>query len=70
VVAAPRPEGRVGRCLAAARPALLARCVLDAANNSYYHLPFLIALAAWEALQRERPPVLSVGAAGLVCSRW
>jgi hypothetical protein len=44
----------------------LARCVLDAANNSYYHLPFLIALAAWEALQRERAPVLSVGAAGLV----
>jgi hypothetical protein len=44
----------------------LARCVLDAANNGYYHLPFLIALAAWEALQRERPPVLSMGAAGLV----
>jgi hypothetical protein len=44
----------------------LARCVLDAANNSYYHLPFLIAVAAWEALQRERPPLLSVGAAGLV----
>jgi hypothetical protein len=44
----------------------LARFVLDAANNSYYHLPFLIALAAWEALQRERPPLLSVGAAGLV----
>jgi hypothetical protein len=44
----------------------LARCVLDAANNSYYHIPFLIALASWEALQRERPPVLSVGAAGLV----
>jgi glycosyl transferase family 87 len=44
----------------------LARCVLDAANNSYYHLPFLIALVAWEALQRERPPVFSVAAAGLV----
>jgi hypothetical protein len=44
----------------------LARCVLDAANNSYYHLPFLIALASWEALQRERPPLLSVGATGLV----
>jgi glycosyl transferase family 87 len=44
----------------------LARCVLDAANNSYYHLPFLIALAAWEALQRERPPVISLAAAGLV----
>jgi hypothetical protein len=37
----------------------LARCVLDAANNGYYHLPFLIALVAWEALQRERPPIYS-----------
>lgn len=44
----------------------LARCVLDAANNGYYHLPFLIALAAWEALQRERPPVISLAAAALV----
>jgi hypothetical protein len=44
----------------------LARCVLDPANNSYYHLPFLVALAGWEALQRERPPVVSLGAAGLV----
>jgi glycosyl transferase family 87 len=44
----------------------LARCVLDAANNSYYHLPFLIALASWEALERERPPVASVVAASLV----
>ena len=44
----------------------LARCVLDAANNGYYHLPFLIALAAWEALQREPPPILSLAAAALV----
>jgi hypothetical protein len=45
---------------------LLARCVLDVANNSYYHLPFLVTLAAWEALRRERAPVLSVVASGLV----
>jgi hypothetical protein len=45
---------------------LLARCVLDAANNGYYHLPFLISLAAWEALQRERPPVLSLAASVMV----
>jgi hypothetical protein len=44
----------------------LARCVLDAANNGYYHLPFLIALVAWESLQRERPPILSAIAAGIV----
>jgi glycosyl transferase family 87 len=45
---------------------LLARCVLDPANNGCYHLPFLVALAAWEALQRARLPVVSVGAAALV----
>jgi Glycosyltransferase family 87 len=44
----------------------LARCVLDAANNAYYHLPFLLALLAWEALGLARPPVLSLAAAGLV----
>jgi hypothetical protein len=44
----------------------LARCVLDVANNAYYHLPFLLALLAWEALQRERPPVLSLAAVSLV----
>ena len=44
----------------------LARCVLDVANNGYYHLPFLMALVAWEALQRERPPVLTLVASGLV----
>jgi hypothetical protein len=44
----------------------LARCVLDAANNAYYHLPFLIALLAWEALALARPPVLSLAAASLL----
>ena len=45
----------------------LARCVLDAANNVYYHLPFLMALLAWEALRREGPPVFSLVA---VCVIW
>ena len=45
---------------------LLARCVLDPANNVYYHLPFLMALLAWEALERARPPLLSAAAAALV----
>jgi len=44
---------------------LLARCVFDVVNNAYYHLPFAIALIAWEALARERPPVLSLGAAAV-----
>lgn len=45
---------------------LLARCVLDVANNVYYHLPFVLALLAWEALQRDRPPVLTAIAVSLV----
>ena len=45
---------------------LLARCVLDVANNAYYHLPFLMALLAWEALERERPPVFTLVATSLV----
>jgi hypothetical protein len=45
---------------------LLARCVLDAANNAYYHLPFLFALLTWETVRSARPPVLSLAAAGLV----
>ena len=44
----------------------LARCVLDAANNGYYHLPFLMCLLAWETLRRERPPVLTAIASGVV----
>jgi hypothetical protein len=45
---------------------LLARCVLDPANNAYYHLPFLVALLTWETVSSPRPPVLSLAAAGLV----
>lgn len=45
---------------------LLARCVLDPADNVYYHLPFLMALLAWEALERPGPPLLAAGASALV----
>jgi hypothetical protein len=45
---------------------LLVRCVLDPWNIGYYHVPFLMALLAWEALERARPPVLSLLAASLV----
>jgi hypothetical protein len=44
----------------------LARCVLDPANNVYYHLPFVLSLLTWEALRRERPPVLTVVATCLI----
>lgn len=45
----------------------LARCVLDPANNVYYHLPFVLALLAWEALRSARPPVFATVA---VCVIW
>ena len=41
---------------------LLLRFVLDPWDISYYSLPFLIALLAWEALTHDRPPVLALGA--------
>ena len=44
----------------------LARCVLDTANNGYYHLPFVLSLAAWEAVERRRPPILTAIASGAV----
>jgi hypothetical protein len=40
-----------------------ARCLLDPWNTSYYALPFLLALLAWETLRRpDRAPVLALGA--------
>jgi Glycosyltransferase family 87 len=42
--------------------AFLLRCVLDPWNTSYYHVPFLIALVAWELHEFRRPPVLAMGA--------
>jgi Glycosyltransferase family 87 len=41
---------------------LLVRCLLDPLTNSYYHLPFLVSLAAWEGLRRDGAPVLTVAA--------
>jgi hypothetical protein len=36
------------------------RCLLDPWDNSYYPLPFLLALLTWEALRLTRPPVISL----------
>jgi hypothetical protein len=44
----------------------LVRCLLDPMTNSYYHLPFLMSLAAWEGLRRERAPLLTVAATLLI----
>jgi len=37
----------------------LLRCVLDPVNNTYYHVPFVIALAAYEALRHRRAPIVA-----------
>jgi hypothetical protein len=39
---------------------MLVRCLLDPITNGYYHLPFLMALAAWEGLRRRGAPLLTV----------
>lgn len=39
---------------------LLMRCMLDPWNLVYYHLPLIVALAAWEARRGRDVPVLSV----------
>ena len=37
----------------------LLRCLLDPVDNAYYHVPFLLSLAAWEGVARRGPPLLS-----------
>src|SRR6185503_8851056 len=39
--------------------ALLLRCVLDPFDNPYYHLPFLFAFLAWEALTVRGVPMVA-----------
>jgi hypothetical protein len=45
---------------------LLLRCMLDPVNNGYYHVPFVLALACWEAITRRRAPVLALLASAAV----
>jgi hypothetical protein len=46
--------------------ALLLRCMLDPWNNVYYHAPFVLALAAWEAHTARRFPWAAVLATVLI----
>jgi hypothetical protein len=39
---------------------LLLRCLLDPMNNDYYHVPFLLCLAAWEGLRVRGLPVITL----------
>jgi len=60
---------RAGRttddCLALLALVFLVRCLLDPNDHVYYHVPFLIALVAWEARTRGAP-VLALLATGLL----
>ncbi|MHB8532602.1 MAG: hypothetical protein ACYDC2_07765, partial [Solirubrobacteraceae bacterium] len=51
---------------------LLARCLLDTWDTSYYALPFLFALLVFEVHTSSQPPVLALGASALVwlTGRW
>ena len=40
---------------------LLMRCLLDHWNNDYYHVPFVLALLAWETVRRTGVPYLTMG---------
>ena len=46
---------------------LALRCMLDPWDISYYSLPLLLALLAWEVGASERAPVVSVGAMLVAC---
>jgi hypothetical protein len=58
-------QARFGRQTTAAAMALLAllmllRCTLDPVSNVYYHVPFVMALAAWELLERRGLPAITI----------
>jgi hypothetical protein len=69
-VASERASERTGerageRCLALLALAFLFRCLVDPSDHFYYHLPFLVALAAYESRTRSAP-VLALLATGLL----
>lgn len=57
-----RPVERQHRALALLALLLLLRCMLDPWDNIYYPIPFVLALASWEALGPRRAPLLAFGA--------
>ena len=53
----------VDGCLALLALLLLMRCVLDPGDHIYYHVPLVLALAAWE-IETRGWPLLALWAAG------
>jgi hypothetical protein len=50
--------------------ALLLRCVIDPVNASYYHVPFLLSLLAWESLRRRGLPLLTLLSASALAATF
>jgi hypothetical protein len=65
-IALRRRESALDTALALAALLFLLRCVLDPYTFSYHHVPFLVALAAYEVVGRRRLPWLTSSAAGLL----
>jgi hypothetical protein len=60
-----RPARTAEDCLALLALVFLLRCMLDPSDHVYYHLPFVIALLAWESRARGAP-ILALLATGLL----
>jgi hypothetical protein len=58
--AALKRRTRLEHGLAVVALAVLLRCVLDPVDTSYYHVPFVLSLLAWESLQRRGVPLLTL----------
>jgi hypothetical protein len=65
LVLAPLGDRSTERCLALLAVAFLLRCMVDPSNHVYYHVPLIVAIAAYEARTRSAP-VLALLATGLV----
>ncbi|MGZ8633681.1 MAG: hypothetical protein ACXWZZ_07470, partial [Solirubrobacteraceae bacterium] len=48
----------------------LLRCVLDPWNTSYYVLPAILAVVAWEALRFDRGPVVALALTAATWATW
>jgi hypothetical protein len=62
---APLGERTIERSLALLALAFLLRCLVDPSDHFYYHLPFVVALVAYESRTRSAP-VLALLATGLL----
>lgn len=65
-----RRKRRPGDAFALLALVFLLRCVLDSVDNEYYHLPFLLALLAYECVARRDVRGLPLATLGSAASLW